>query len=69
MPKKIKPQATPVDVRLSGDNLVCLAIISCLQDFLNVSDVSRPYPNRDGNSVRYYLKISPQPTDKKGSKL
>lgn len=60
MPKD-KPKAQPVDVRLSGDDLTCRAVISCLQQFLNVQNVSSPYSNRNSSTVRYYLKICPQP--------
>lgn len=53
-------KATPVSVRLMGDEMCIKAIVSLLEERFNCKGISHPYPNRGGDGVRVYLTIHPQ---------
>jgi hypothetical protein len=57
---KNKRLAQPVKVRFEGDEISAKAAILALkQSGFNIQNLSKPYRNSDGNSVRYYLEIYP----------
>lgn len=53
-----KKKASPVQIRLAGEELSCRAVISLIQEKLKVTDINL-VKNRTGKEVRVYAVISP----------
>jgi len=59
-PMKKKRLAQPVTVQIDGEEIMAKAVILALkQSGFNVKNLSKPYANSDGQTVRYYLEFFP----------
>lgn len=47
-----------VKIRVTGDSQECIDIIEKMYKTMTVVSVSKPYKNRDGEGVRYYVEVS-----------